>query len=596
MLHLIIATAPAATLGEVPHMNPRAEYLIANARLGHEKRGFGDNAKFFEVISPPIRSQYSQVVWKQLDPVALPPSIVTAFDGKVMAVTGHEVNVIRIDNETGAHTDVPCYESYNHHYGAHLSGKGVRIRYVDTSGMPLQNDHGHDIAFDVIPGTPHSAGFHAQSFSEHNGNEARQTYHGLPIGEGKVQYIVPLESPTTFTFGPMQINTRNPDGSGKRCSLASNCPLPKHHNSVPGAAWNGVIECPCTDRVEKEFGGHLTKADGETCGKAAVANASECFIAAAALLGRSAPAQKSSCAVPRTSTDQVGGVVAGNCPKSGWLNVSQAECCARCDLAADCELFIHGPSTQLCYLVKGATGVKTGVADRTYGAKNARPPPTIANATITSVSLPRGCFVERDVKRNNATVVKYNNAIDATGSCGASTGTPPMLVGDVNATVALALALDGVSRNVTITITAPDDDATWYGVGFNTSTMLGSYAIIIDGAGAVSERVLGYHVEGSLLAPSSRCPLTVVKQRSVAGKSRTTVLHRAIRCAGDAPRDGAFSLDVATLQIIAAVGSTSEFGQHVARSTAALSLIDARAPTCICRGRVAFPKLFTSNY
>ena len=79
--------------------------------------------------------------------------------------------------------------------------------------------------------------------------------------------------------------------------------------------------------------------------------------------------EKSSCAAPQTSTDQVGGVVAGDCPAGkGWPNMTQAECCARCDALADCDLFIHLPSTNVCYAVKGSTGTKAAT-DRTLGRK-----------------------------------------------------------------------------------------------------------------------------------------------------------------------------------------------------------------------------------
>ena len=82
---------------------------------------------------------------------------------------------------------------------------------------------------------------HVQAFNEHNGNEARQTYHGLPSG-----YVQPLLSPQTFVFNPMQINTN--DGSGARGG-----PLPRASAAPAGAKYNGVLECPCTTRVVKDL-------------------------------------------------------------------------------------------------------------------------------------------------------------------------------------------------------------------------------------------------------------------------------------------------------------------------------------------------------
>jgi hypothetical protein len=40
--------------------------------------------------------------------VDLPTDVVARFDGKAMAITGHEVDVVRVDNATGNVSSVPC--------------------------------------------------------------------------------------------------------------------------------------------------------------------------------------------------------------------------------------------------------------------------------------------------------------------------------------------------------------------------------------------------------------------------------------------------------------------------------------------------------
>lgn len=73
---------------------------------------------------------------------------------------------------------------------------------------------------DVIPGV--------QAFNEHNGNEARQSYHGLPRNT-----VQPIKSPQRFVMNPMQINTRNPNGGGR------GGPLPRESQAPPGALYSG---------------------------------------------------------------------------------------------------------------------------------------------------------------------------------------------------------------------------------------------------------------------------------------------------------------------------------------------------------------------
>ena len=95
---------------------------------------------FFTVDTPKFKSQYSQVIWHTLAPTPLPEDIVKKFDGKVMSVTGWEVDVLRDVNGTA--TPVPCYESYNHHYGGALVGKGTDLEIVNPPDDEPMVGHG----------------------------------------------------------------------------------------------------------------------------------------------------------------------------------------------------------------------------------------------------------------------------------------------------------------------------------------------------------------------------------------------------------------------------------------------------------------------
>jgi hypothetical protein len=105
--------------------------------------------------------------------------------------------------------------------------------------------------------------------------------------------VVVVEAPESFIFAPMQINTRNPDGSGKRC--AENCPLPKNSKAPFNATYSGILECPCTTRVTKEMGGYITQANGVCNG--ALKTAGECFSAAATVIARNSAAASSNLTV-----------------------------------------------------------------------------------------------------------------------------------------------------------------------------------------------------------------------------------------------------------------------------------------------------------
>ncbi len=276
LLVSVLALSLAAGAPRSQNMLPEQPYLIANALPGHESRKDTLAARgyeWFEVYSQPIRSRYSQVYWKTQDPVPLPAEIQRRFNGSVMAVVGFEVDVVRRDNATGDESSVPCYESYNHHYTAMIRGRGVKLD--DTTGLyPSHGATGDQITFtaedgyvaaldargDPVPGV--------QSFNEHNGNEARQSYHGLPLG-----VIQPILSPLEFIMAPMQINTRNPDGGGR------GGPLPSTSRAPPNASYSGILECPCTSRTVKVVDGHQLIRQG-AC-SSPVRNASECFAAAA---------------------------------------------------------------------------------------------------------------------------------------------------------------------------------------------------------------------------------------------------------------------------------------------------------------------------
>lgn len=217
-------------------MNQHAKYVVSNALPGHEDEARDFFGEWFEVYSPPIRTRYSEVFWTAMDPVPLPASIVARYNGSTaMAVTGYEVDVVR--RTADGERSVPCTESYNHHYTNLLVSSAAKVLHAagpHTGHMPLP------VA--AAAGAEGAAGVPlTQAFNEHNGNEHRQSFHGYPHG-----YVQPVYRPASMVLTPMQINTRNPDGSGRIGG-----PLPRTSQAPTNASYSGLLECPCTTRTKK---------------------------------------------------------------------------------------------------------------------------------------------------------------------------------------------------------------------------------------------------------------------------------------------------------------------------------------------------------
>ena len=133
----------------------------------------------------------------------------------------------------------------------------------------------------------------------------------------------------------------------------------------------------------------------------------------------------------------------------------------------------------------------------------------------------------------------------------------------------------------TITISGPAD-GNWFGVGFDTHFMDNSpYAIIIDGAGEVTEHVLGPHTGSSLLNRS----VTITNRTVVEGRLTATMVRPT---AGLTPQHHTFDANKMSLDFITAVGSSSAFSHHKAKIVATLAMWPVLPSTgqsvvsCVC--------------
>lgn len=204
---------------------------------------------------------------------------------------------------------------------AFLHGAGVKL---DRSSAGDSPNHG-SVRFVADPDAPAPAAVlrapdgsvlpAVQAFSEHNGNEARQSYHGLPAN-----MVQPIVSPQNFVFGPMQINTNFK-------AQRHGGPVPRTSQAPPNANYSGLLECPCTTRIVKTPAGYVPLAAGHCSKGAAVTSASECFAAVASVgVTVSANQTTSNSSLPAGCTVQTS--AAGLAAVFNALNTSSTPCSA----------------------------------------------------------------------------------------------------------------------------------------------------------------------------------------------------------------------------------------------------------------------------
>ncbi|VEU35647.1 unnamed protein product [Pseudo-nitzschia multistriata] len=312
-----------------------------------QKQEPANPVRFFDVYSRPIRSVYSQVHWTSHGTIPLPRPVVDRYGGKgagtkaerssgampeardepatdTMAVVGYEVDQVRIDPSTGREVPVPITWAYNHHYMAFLlgsrggdakepSGNATFREANDAPRMVELDGHGaigaaerlglgHATGGPVwIPEQALAPGVDADAlrdgrswlfFSEGNGGEMRKSCHVYPRG-----YAQLIRNPVSFSVTPMQIDTWFRDTMPSGRFVPPNGPvdafLPKSSGirDLAAAGYNPLLECPCSDRLERSWGMsyalrdlHDDDDDNEGESPEPPGNATECFSAALSLL------------------------------------------------------------------------------------------------------------------------------------------------------------------------------------------------------------------------------------------------------------------------------------------------------------------------
>ena len=332
----------------------------------------------------------------------------------------------------------------------------------------------------------------SQTFYIGNGGEFRKSYHGMPPGTAQI-----LHSPNLFHIQPMQIDTKNRDGSMETPEQGFT-PGPYPASAVaprtgPDATYSGLLECPCTDRIQKQYTSTYATQHAGSCATPLTASAAECYAAAVAV-----------------------------------------------------------------------------------GITHAR------NSTGSTDQLPPGCTAtpsDQPVSGGGgrATSVYFNTAAGSTVQCGGNR--PVRLVGASVSSikVGLSLAMDAATDTATITLTSPGGGGdVWFGVGLGATDMSSlPYAIVVDGAGVVTEHKLGNHEAGARLASSIK-----VVSSAVNDGVRTVVMTRPLQ--GQTAQHYSFNTNNTRLDFISAVGSGPAFAYHKLKTASSLALSAVDAPNCIC--------------
>lgn len=601
----VVAAAPAKS------GNMNGKYSVAS--MGKQDVPYNDDYaskgyEYFDVWAPEIASQYGEVFWTDQGNNALPDHIVQRFKGKVMAIMGYEQDQVMVNppGHPGVNPDqdvsVPINWAYNHHYMAWMTGsysKMVEIN-VDPEDTMAHGSATRRIAVDLPeaafrknPSIPT-----AQMFSEGNGGESRKSYHGYPKGFAQL-----IESPTEWHITPMQIDTRN-----RECGITPadlhNCTQftpgvePKqarYGRGIPavGTNYSGLLECPCntrfggdpviypdtkTKQVEHEFS---ALAAGTCNAGESLVSAPSCFAAAASLgFGDKATVNVT---VNNASLPEGCSVTVNAATGVATVSYNTAKTTAGCttgnrrvgerltdvgvkfnvSLDLTSATFVRSPKGQYCSLNKQnilqafqPPNPSDAEAEKALGQ---------CEAFCKTSSQCWGCSV--DLIDQSEGLARWLAIPD----CGKVLSWAGKIPGDISQKVG-----DG---NATLTLSGPAD--AWFGVGLDAVQMSDQpYTLIVNSTG-VYERKIGTcgseaeHCPGDALASS----LTVLSTQ-VASNVRTVVVTRPLK--GLTKDHYTFAPTLATLNFIAAIGSSQEFAYHKAHATSVVSLTTPGAPTCVC--------------
>lgn len=298
----------------------------------------------------------------------------------------------------------------------------------------------------------------------------------------------------------LAVDTKNRDGSMDKPGMPfSPGPYPQSviHNTQaprtgPDAVYSGILECPCTDRITTQMGTTgAASARVEGACTHEVSSASECESAASKLAQAVALPRKpvAGCHFGAHPGTFLAGLAAG-APDFPTLAAAQAWCCSH----PGCGGVTYQASAYTARA--GATPTKNslkGLSSWLLGGVS-----TPFNFTDGSSSTePTGCSMS--VTADGVSGF-FNSAPRATAPCGGKAGARRVAGAGSGGNTSMSLTMGEAANQVTIVLSGPS--GVWFGAGFNANSMSGTYAVVVDGQGKVSEHKLGQHAPGTVLQPT----------------------------------------------------------------------------------------------
>eukprot|EP00927_Polykrikos_kofoidii_P073649 TRINITY_DN6966_c0_g1_i1.p1 TRINITY_DN6966_c0_g1~~TRINITY_DN6966_c0_g1_i1.p1 ORF type:complete len:879 (+),score=78.58 TRINITY_DN6966_c0_g1_i1:64-2700(+) len=583
--------------GGIPYdiSNPPGSTPTWRGQPGKYSTNFHYNVKgdveYFDVYGE-VHTKYSQVYWTRNAKINLPPEIVARFDGKVMAITGYEVDqVTHSGRQPGSTTvpggelggfacypecsetdkSVPIYHAYNHHYFSWLTGKDAEVFDMDHV-IPVPNP-----TKTAVRSSPTAQSGYPTSivYKENPGGEFRKSYHGYPSG-----YAQLLHSPTHWVVEPMQIDTHNRnyginDEVGYKPwflpkQFANRSQTDLEHSLSP------LIECPCSTRISKRVVNASTILTQGTCSET-ISSQEACVVAVATIANVASSKSISSQSLPfgcimTPSKDSFAGTFDAVFNSASG---SKKTCATDSDQVFD-WLGPHNGTRIDCS--KGGclpSDAKYGCTGEFEG-QCTWDSPEVAKSRCSDYGECMGFYCSTNYAGGK--LLCFGRATNVETKSG--TATDQTWVKDIN--MSLQGSMEGivnltVSRKdsvANITITGPD--GAWFGIGFGATQMSDEpYAIIVDGHGLVTERKLGNHAPGDVLTKS----VSVLANSVIAG-IRTVSLTRS--AAGATQDHFTFPNAPGSLNIIVAVGNSVELAYHKARTGAKITLVPTDRSSCIC--------------